>query len=268
MKNKIYFITYGDENFDIAKKHIIGLAKYSGFFEESISFSREDLDIEFKKKYNKILNMPRGGGYWIWKHRIIENFLDKINKNDLIVYSDAGATFNYKAKKRFFEYIDIINGSEYGNFRIECEPHFIENEWTIKELFNFFNLEQLSDIGTSTQLEGGHMIIKKNEHTDFYLNEFKKVIEYDQELITDNYNKKQNFQNFKENRHDQSIFSLLSKKYGCEYIENETEYKNRPELQYESPFLSVRRYGHGLKDTFKFYTFYNKIRKQPAYFPN
>jgi hypothetical protein len=268
MKNKIYFITYGDKNFNIAKKHIIALAKHSGFFEESISFGKADLDSAFKKNYSEILNMQRGGGYWIWKHRIIENFLQQINKNDLIVYSDAGATFNYKAKKRFFEYIDIINGSDYGNFRIECEPHFIENEWTITELFDYFQLDKLSDVGTSTQLEGGHMIIKKSDHTDYFMNEFKKVIRHDQYLITDKYNKKQKFKNFKENRHDQSIFSLLSKKYGCEYIENETEYKNRPESQYDSPFLSVRRYGHGLKDKVKFYAFYNTKRKQPVYFPN
>ena len=44
--------------------------------------------------------------------------------------------------------------------------------------------------------------------------------------------------------------------------------KNRPELQYDSPFLSVRRYGHGIKDTLKFYAFYNMKRKQPAYFPD
>ena len=50
-KQKIYFITYGDEKFKLSKKHLIGLAKYSGLFEECISFGPKDLDKEFVKKY-------------------------------------------------------------------------------------------------------------------------------------------------------------------------------------------------------------------------
>jgi len=53
-KQKIYFITYGDEKFKLSKKHLIGLAKYSGLFEECISFGPKDLDREFVKKYKNL----------------------------------------------------------------------------------------------------------------------------------------------------------------------------------------------------------------------
>jgi len=37
---KINFITYSEgKEFDISKKHIISLAKFSGFFEECVSYS-------------------------------------------------------------------------------------------------------------------------------------------------------------------------------------------------------------------------------------
>ena len=50
-KQKIYFITYGDDKFKISKKHLIGLAKYSNLFDECISYGPQDLDKEFVKKY-------------------------------------------------------------------------------------------------------------------------------------------------------------------------------------------------------------------------
>ena len=77
-KQKIYFITYGDEKFKISKKHLIGLANYSGLFEECISFGPRDLSREFVKTYKNILNFERGGGYWVWKHYLLEKVLNEI----------------------------------------------------------------------------------------------------------------------------------------------------------------------------------------------
>ena len=42
------------------------------------------------------------------KHKIIKNLVDDIKTNDLIIYCDAGASLNYKAEKRFNEYIEIL----------------------------------------------------------------------------------------------------------------------------------------------------------------
>ena len=266
MKNKIYFITYGDDNFDIAKKHIIALAKYSGFFEESLSFNREDLDYEFKNKYEEILNMPRGGGYWIWKHRIIQNLLKEISENDLIIYCDAGASLNFKASKRFNEYIEMINSSKYGNFRMKCEQQFKEVNYTTKELFNYFKLNTDSEFAKTTQLQAGHMIFKKNKHSRELLEHYSALLEKDSNLITDYYSSFSQHKKFIENRHDQSIFSLLSKIYGCELIDNETEFKHRPSEQYNYPFLSVRTYGHGIRDRVDFLFNKKKYSKKIVYF--
>ena len=82
---KILFITYGDKDFDISKKHLLNLAKKSEIFSQCISYSYRDLSSSFKKKYSKILSEKRGGGFWIWKHHIIKESLDLINENDLIV---------------------------------------------------------------------------------------------------------------------------------------------------------------------------------------
>ena len=102
----------------------------------------------------------------MWKPRIIHNALKYLNKNDLLVYTDAGSSFNYYAKKRFFEYVEMLQDSEYGNLRIENPQQFIEKFWTTKEIFNYFNLSNNSDVGNSPQLLGGHLIFKNNKHTE------------------------------------------------------------------------------------------------------
>ena len=80
---------------------------------------------------------------WIWKYRIIQTFKD-LKNDDLIVYCDADSCLNYKAKKRFDEYIEIINDSAYVNFRMECEPSK-EFQYTTKELFNYFNISMIQN---------------------------------------------------------------------------------------------------------------------------
>ena len=85
-------------------------------------------------------------------------------------------------------------------------------------------------------------------------------------LISDKFNSMEQAEGFIESRHDQSIFSLLSKKRGCISIENETHFSSDPTRQYEYPFLSVRTYGHGLKDKLKFKINYQKKYDLPVFF--
>ena len=110
------------------------------------------------------------------------------------------------------------------------------------------------------------MIFKSNKETRDYLSEYQNLLHYDQKLITDFYNSKNQQDFFIENRHDQSIFSLLTKKYGGVVIENETEFKSSLQEQFGAPFLAVRKHGHGVKDTLKFLTNYKGINEQPVYF--
>ena len=101
MTQKIHFITYGDSRkYSISKKHLIHLAKISGFSVRTKLFQK-DLDIEFSKKYQNVLKLPRGGGYFIWKPRILFNTLKNLPSDDILVYTDAGSSFNIFAKKDF-----------------------------------------------------------------------------------------------------------------------------------------------------------------------
>ncbi len=266
MKQRIHFITYGDSpKYSISKKHILGLAKHSGFFESCSGYSKKDLDYEFINKYNDILNEERGGGYYLWKPRIIYNVLKNIKPDDVLVYTDSGSTFNYHAKNRFYDYIELLISSEFANLRFENKKQYIEKYWTSKELFEYFNVDIDSNNAESVQLMGGHLLFQNNEHTKNLLEEFFEVVNYDRKLITDFYTEN-SIKGFQENRHDQSILSLLTKTLGGVILENETFFDKGSETQKNYPFLSVRNYGHGKRDRIKFLINFKEIKKNPIYF--
>ena len=133
----------------------------------------------------------------------------------------------------------MLQVSEFGNLRIENPKILLKNIGLQKSFFSYFNVSVDSDIGNSAQLLGGHLLFKKNKHTENFLNEFFKLVDFDQNLITD-FTKKNQIINFKENRHDQSIFSLLTKIFGGVILENETFFESNSLEQKDYPFLSVK----------------------------
>ena len=265
---KIYLLTYGDNGFYLSKKHLEYLAINSGLFDRVISLGPKDLDNKFKKKYKKILHQPKGGGFWLWKFEIIKTLLSQINENDIVIYCDAGASLNTSkiAINRFNEYIEILSNPNTSQLKMKCENHFIEKNYTNKKLFEYFDIALDSDFANSTQLQAGHQFYKKCNETTSYFKDYEKLIDIDVNLITDFYSKETQIDSFSEHRHDQSIFSLLSKKYSAYVIENETEFKNRPDKQYGFPFLSVRSYGHGTKDYLNYFLNRRKFLQKPKFF--
>ena len=179
---KIHFITYGDDKFKQSKKRIIQEAKEFEEFTSIQSYEPDDLPIKFKEKHKDILNRSRGGGYWIWRPKIILDRVESMEWGDYLVYLDAGCTINKQGKKRFYEYIEQLEKSEYGIVSFQMNKYDDksitqkEKWWTTKEIFNFFDEKPDSEVGESGQYLGGVLIMKKNEHLMEYLNRFDEIM--------------------------------------------------------------------------------------------
>ena len=260
--NKI-FISYGDSNYFIQRNRIKKQAKSINFFDKVIIYNNSKLDIEFKKKFKKVLNMKRGGGYWVWKYNIILKTLNNMDENDILLYADSGSTINKKGRNRLKEYFDMLYKSEQSFLMFQVK-NLIEREWTTKEAFQFFNLNQNSDEALSPVFMATAFLVKKNEAAITFLNEFLEIIEKDPNLITDHYGNNYHQENyFKEHRHDQSILSLMCKTKGCMYIEDETYFFNNPEKQLKYPILSVRDKEYSLWQKIKYFLLYPlNVRKE------
>jgi hypothetical protein len=240
MSQQIHFVTYGNEKYNKSKKRLQEKSSNSGWFDTTTICGPENLSDSFKHEFNDILEKPRGAGYWIWKFDIIKQKLTKMVNNDILIYMDAGCSINTNGKTRFNEYIEILNNS-YESIISFQTPH-IEKKYTNKELFNHFNMNTNDANSNSGQIMATVLIMKNTEKIMKIIDECINVLRADHLLVTDHYNKIEQSSEFKDNRHDQSILSLVRKKHGSIILTDETWFKpfgNKESMKF--PFWATRK---------------------------
>jgi hypothetical protein len=235
----IHLITYSNHNYSNSKRRLCVEANNTGWFDTVTAYGPADLDDEFKTKFKDILSKPRGGGYWIWKCHIIKKKLDEIDDDDILIYLDAGCSINPAGKIRFNEYIDMLNNSDGGV--ISFQMSHIEKIWTTKEIFTYFGLEPDGEIANGGQVQATINIMKKNPNSIKCVNLWNETLYNEPLLFTDHYNKNQEYY-FKDNRHDQSIFSVIRKMHNPILLNDETylvQFGCKESLKY--PFWATRK---------------------------
>lgn len=236
MKKIINFCTYGDNKYATSKIRIKKEAIDFGVFNNIHICGPEDLSTDFKERFIDILKEKRGGGYWIWKPYIINKIFETMSDGEYLVYLDAGCSINKNGINRFYQYLDMLDNSEYGCFGFQmCNP---EKIWTKIEIFDYFNIKINSNIANTGQLVGGLQIFKKNEHSNKIIKLWLDTLYKNPQLFTD-YKYKTQIKNFRDNRHDQSICSIIRKIYGSVIIKEETWYRNWNRGK-NIPFLAKR----------------------------
>ena len=204
-----YHINYANGRYLKAQQYCSQSAKEAGF-DEVISYSINDIDSNFIEKNKSILNQSRGAGYWLWKPYFIKKTLDKINDGDLLVYSDSGSIYQASVQPL----IDSILKDKHGVLSFELKG-LIEKDYTKRDAFILMNLDD-SKYTDSSQREATYIWLIKNEFTTKLISEYLEYAQ-NENIITDSKNiKGDNYSTFKDHRHDQSIWSLLCKKYDIE----------------------------------------------------
>lgn len=213
-----WFITFGGPtvNYHNAVVRICREANEIGAFDHVIGYTEKDLmnDASFWNKHKDfILANERGYGYWIWKSYLTKKMLEKMNDNDILVYADAGCQINPNGKPRLLEYFDIVNKSKFANYSFQIPP-YLEKIWTKMDIIQYYDANQHHIVETG-QLVGGIYILRKCQHTiDLIDRWYEGSCQY--HLLDDSPSSIPNHASFNGSRHDQSLFSVLRKKYGCE----------------------------------------------------
>jgi hypothetical protein len=249
MKKK--FISFGNTNSERFYKNITRIIKEANdfkYFDEIIGFTEKDLinDEDFwKNNENFIITNPRGFGYWIWKPHIINKELEKMKEGDILIYADSGCEINKNGKKRFLEYIDILNNdpNQYGI--ISFQLTYKEYEYTKKIIFDYFeenfknnNIEISKDtMKNSIQCLATLQIIKKTKHSSKIIKLWSDITK-NHFLINDMITNEE-IPEFIENRHDQSIYSILVNIFGSIKLKDEVDFDNWTDGN-EYPFLAKR----------------------------
>lgn len=237
-ESKVHFMTYGDEAFARARERIGQQAIDSGWFDTVTVYTPQSLGDYGLAHQEFIQRHKRGGGYWIWKAKLIFEKLKSLNQNDYLVYADAGCTLNPAGRWRFFDYLKRLSNSDLGVLTFNLTH--LEKCWSKKDTVLALQLSDPEAFLNQFQKISGLVILKKNDHAMQVMEEWAKwSIAEDYHLIDDTPSLAENDPCFREHRHDQSLYSLLSKQYKSLTLPDETYLEPFPETSLW-PFLATR----------------------------
>jgi hypothetical protein len=180
---------------------------------DCFEYSKELLD------HKLFMETTKAYGFWIWKSFLISDLMKNIPNNDIVCYIDIGCTFNPQGLERMNEYVTMVNDNNSLCFEL---PH-LEKEYTKKDTYDRIFPNEESHFHTGQRCATGYFL-KNNQSNRLIMDEFKSIsVENNYHYIDDSESISLNYKSFKDShRFDQSIFSLLSKKYNFYCIPDET----------------------------------------------
>lgn len=200
---------YAHNRFLKSQEHCTKTGYEIGKFDKVYQFRFDDIDSVFYNNNKSILNQSRGAGYWLWKYYFAVKLLndETINDGDYIFYCDSGS--------HFVNSIDyLIEVMERDSTPIiTFRQNHLSYIWTKKDMFLLMNADEPKYTHTGQRV-GGWFLFKKNDLTKRF---FQECLNYgcDPRILTDIPNQlgSLNYSGFIDHRHDESLISIMSKKY-------------------------------------------------------
>ena len=259
-ENKIILLAFATDDLQKSINRLKKQASESNFYEKIKIFNSNGLPPDLRHKIDTLLSMQkkRGYGYWIWKPYLIKKIFNEIEYGDIVNYLDIGCHILKENTSKFNEYLNFIKKNDkwilpfqyHSNFNHNNKeiifPTRLEKEYTKGDLLHYFGVYDNKSFVETPQFWAGCFFLKKTEKSINFLEEWIDVFEKRFDLIDDGLSKVKNYSNFLENRHDQSVYSLLCKKYKLEsfsafecdwaYMDNERTWSHNK----TSPILAKR----------------------------
>ena len=207
----INFITFGggNSNYLEAGSRLCNQATKINLFNKITFFTDTFLqnDTEFWERHsNFVIKNKKGYGYWLWKPYLIKKTIETLNDGDILLYLDSGCEINSNKRNEMINYFGMVKT----NYIITSFT-FTEKNWNKMDLILHLNANSSEFIETP-QRQAGAQLLYVCDKTRRLVNEwYETACNY--HLIDDSPSIAKNCDGFREHRHDQSIFSLLTKKY-------------------------------------------------------
>ena len=216
------YINYATGNFKEQQDYAIKMALKKGGFDTAKGFTEKDIDKWFKEQNNSLLSSKTGAGYWLWKPYCICKALNEIKLGDYLLYADSGSFL--------IKNIDVVLDEikKYDQDVIAFELPLIESQWTKNELFSTMNCDD-DKYTSSNQINGSFHLIRKSEKSVSFYNELLSLSCDERNITNRNFSNITQRSDYIEHRYDQSIFSLLYKKYNFRPFKDPSQFGKYPE---------------------------------------
>ncbi|GMM10551.1 hypothetical protein I12421_09280 [Campylobacter lari] len=246
-KQKIYLCSFADTRLGISVCRFKQQAEAMNVFDDIFLYSEASLPLDFKEYFKSKmythhgavscrpnsgpslntqgLAPSRGFGYWCWKPKVILMALEQIKFGDMLLYLDIGVEFNITKRNLLLEMLKQANINGIMGLIHEAPNKLYQKGDTLR----YFGLDKDDDFLNSWQPVSGVIFIKKTEKNYKIIQEWMKVFYEHWEFVDDETPSSIVNPYFVRNLHDQSIWSILCKKYNIQSfpIEYYTDRKNK-----------------------------------------
>jgi hypothetical protein len=214
---KYHFITFATPDHMSFAQENVKTALNVGGFDTAKIYTMDDIDDYYKFKNSHLLNHKRLAGYAIWKPYIIFKRLLEIDENDILCYNDSKYLWLTSVGNMENQLLSDKNIGVYLN-KPNSGTH-IEKQWTKGDAFLLMNIpnNQFGNIvKNSPQAWSGFILLRKCFNSLRFISEWL-TYNQDYRIASDSATSMvPNDPIFIENRHDQTILSLLCKKWGIQ----------------------------------------------------
>lgn len=218
----IHLIYFGDNTYSFGKQRIRRQAENFGVFKNILEFGEDDLNGDHQNFWNQckecMMTERPGGekkyyGYYACKPYFILEALKNIPEDEVVLYVDSGCELNKNGIARLEEYYNECMNTNGVFFSLNLP----ENQWTKMDTYRRLMHDNNEHLNTQ-QIISGIFLLKNNRNVREIIEKWITVcMENDGHYLNDDPSILPNDKVFKENRHDQSIFSLLIKMYSEVY---------------------------------------------------
>lgn len=214
---KYHFITFATPDHMSFAEANVKTALTVGKFDTAKIYTMNDIDEHFKMKNSHILRLPRGSGYWIWKPYIILKKLLEIDEGDILCYNNSKYLWLKNIRLLKSDVLANQNIGIYTNKPKELNNN-IEKMWTKFDALALMNVSRNNNfrenVMNTPQVWAGFILLRKSFDTIRFISEWLTYVQ-DYRIVTDAPNLLgPNDESFRDHRHDQSVLSLLCKKWG------------------------------------------------------
>jgi hypothetical protein len=208
----MWFVTFCDSKYARTRERIRREAVASGYFEEVRALGEGDLGEGFWSRHaDFVRGNPPGFGYWLWKPYVILKTLQEMREGDVLVYADGGCTINPGCRARLEEYAETAKSNRGIFFPGNTSGKSNLGQWTKGDLLAAF-----PDVDPSwPMVHAGVNVICNTEYARRFVEKWYELAASDgYRYIDDSPSRLPNRPDFRENRHDQAVVTVLLHREG------------------------------------------------------
>lgn len=214
---ELYFATFANESWGVARNRIRREAEAMGVFKEVFVYGESDLDAGFREKHAGFVRAhPRGYGAYVWKPQVVFQALGRMPEGAVLLYADAGCVLNKEGVGRLLEYAEMVAAHPSGILGFNIT--YPMEEWTKREVIEHYGLTAAER--RAPQHAGGIHLTHNVPAGRAFITQWRDDCER-YELISD-FRRLPAHPEFRDHRHDQSVFSILFHRHGGLSLPDET----------------------------------------------